>query len=257
MLDIKSLTLQLGNKVLCKNLSLHCQTGEFWCFMGPNGSGKTTLLQTIAGLQKPFHGQVFLNEQPIQQIPAKSRAKQIGILLQEDENYLTNTVWDTLWAARHPHLKTWPQKSTTKEYEIIEKSLTTMDLTVYKQRLITSLSGGEYQRLQIAMLLTQDPIVYLLDEPTNHLDLNYQIKTLQFLKNLAELHHKLVIVILHDLNLAYQFASHTCLFFPEGQVQSGRINEIFTIKNLSVLYNQPIEKIISGSKTVWLCNPDS
>ena len=255
MLETLELTLQLGHKTLCADLNLHCQRGEFWCLIGPNGSGKTTFLHTLAGLHKPTRGEIFLNNQSLRKISNKERAQQIGILLQDSESSLTNTVFETALVARYPHQQGW--QSSADDQQKVVQALTNMDLKNYASRKISSLSGGEQQRLHIAMVMAQDPIIYLLDEPTNHLDLNYQIKTLSLFKKQAQKENKLIIAALHDINLAYQFASHACLFFENGKIESGRLNEIFTIKNLSSLYNQTIEKIESGSKAVWLCNPDN
>jgi iron complex transport system ATP-binding protein len=250
MLKLNSLHLQRGNKVICQSLDLEFKAGEFWCLVGPNGSGKSSFIQALAGLLPINSGSINLQGTTLNKVAYKQRAQQIGLLQQDSETCLVSTVNDCMQAARYPH-----HCSKEVDKQIIEQALQHLDLTEFKNRKATALSGGEQQRLQIAMLLAQNPAIYLLDEPTNHLDLNYQIKTLQLLKQLAKQENKLIIAAIHDINLAYQYANHACLFFEGGEIKSGKICEIFTESNLSLLYTLPLIKIKTELQSFWTCNP--
>ena len=239
MFEAKINFLTLGKKIFCKKLSIQFQPGDFCCLMGMNGSGKTTLLHTLAGLRQAETGSILLNQKPLNQYGEKERAKQIGLLLQDQITPFSNTVYDGLLAARFPH------RDSTLNNSHIQKALHTMGLIDLKNRLISELSGGEQQRLHIAMLLTQNPQIYILDEPTNHLDLRYQIKTLQLLKNLSKQENKIIIAVIHDINLVSQFADQVCFLYEDGSTEFGLTKELFHEDKLGLLYNQPIKKISS------------
>src|SRR3990167_2907962 len=237
--------LSVGRKKVCQALSLACKKGEFWCVLGPNGSGKTTLLHTLAGLRPAEKAQVFLRSQLLDTVPLKYRAEQVGLLFQDQPIPIAHTVYEGLRIVNARHRQ---NHSFTPH---LENVLNLMDLTLLKNRLIHHLSGGERQRFNIAMLFMQNPDAFLLDEPTNYLDLRHQMKVLTLLKKLTRTEKKMMIAVVHDINLAYQFADQACFLYSTGVAKVGARDELFNEKTLSELYEEPIKKIISQEGQIY------
>ncbi len=107
---------------------------------------------------------------------------QFGILFQQGIEALPATVFESVILGRHPHTQSllWDDP---KDIQIAENALAAFDLDQLKERAVDTLSGGELQRLALAMLLAQTPQLFLLDEPSNHLDVALQVKLLTVLTN--------------------------------------------------------------------------
>lgn len=247
-LKLDDVTIQLADTRICQSLSLIFKSGQTWAILGRNGSGKTTLLHHLAGLAQQHQGRITWDNHTVHDIPTHQRAQHIGILLQLDDNSFPCTVMETALLGRHPHIKRWKHED-SHDYQIAEHALQQMELTPFKHRNIQTLSGGEQRRLAIATLLAQQPMVYLLDEPTNHLDLNHQIKALNLFNSLANKQHALIIMVMHDINLAYRYASHVLLLHEDGSWQAGARDEVMQTDNLSKLYQYPLSY---GKQESWI-----
>ena len=139
----------------------------------------------------------------------------------------------------------WRQKTGKKS----EKTLDYLELTNLKDRYIDSLSGGQLQRVFIAMVLAQDTDFILLDEPLNNLDIKQSVSMMQILKRLVEELGKTIIIVLHDINMASQYADEI-VAFKDGQVFcKGTTAQIMQADLLSQLYEIPITLAdINGKK---------
>lgn len=243
-LSCNDLHLEIGNKVLCDSLSLQIEPGETWAVLGLNGAGKTTLLHTLAGIRQPDAGQVLLNETDLSQLSRHTIATQLGLLLQTHQDPFPGKVIEHVLIGRHPYLKAlqWESES---DYQIAKDALSTVGLVGFENRDIQSLSGGEYQRMLIAMVLVQQPSIYLLDEPVNHLDWQHQHQILGTLSAMTEQKTCSLVMALHDVNLAARYCSHTLMMFDDGQVKSGPTPELLNTETLENLYHTPIMQIDS------------
>jgi len=230
-LIIKDLYLAVDNKPLLNDLNATFSSGQVWGILGPNGAGKTTLLHVLAGLYKPKHGSILLDERNILQLKPRKRAQNIGLLLQDTEFPFPSTVLETAMIGRYPYQKHWFNELKT-DGDMAKAALAQMHLKEFECRSITSLSGGERRRLALATLLTQDPAIYLLDEPTNHLDIHQQINTLSLLTNLAKKQNKVIVMILHDLHLLKTFCTHIMMFGYDKNYILGRCSEVLNEETL-------------------------
>lgn len=245
MIELEEVKLKYGNT---KPLSLELQRGETWGILGPNGCGKTTLLLTIAHLFKPKSGNILLQQQHLSHLSIKTIAKHIGFLKQEPKFPSEQTVWEYCAAARFPHLPYWQRVSF--EDKVVQEALIQMKLQNYRHRRINTLSGGEKKRVSIAALLAQTPTIYLLDEPTNHLDIHFQFHTLKLLRHIAT--QSVVIMSLHDVNLAQQYCDKILMLFANGNYIAGNKQSVLTSHNVSELYLHPMQCIEQGEKKFWL-----
>ncbi len=250
-LQTRQLSLRINRKTICRDLNLELRKGEVWGILGANGSGKTTLLHTLGGLYRPDSGEVLLRNDGLHRLPAKLLARSLGILFQDISTSFPQTVWDYCLASRYPHIP-FMQNANANDRHIVTQALQTVEMDNMAQSPITHLSGGEKRRLAIAALLAQTPEIYLLDEPTNHLDLRYQIRILDYFRELADTSQAVIMMSLHDANLAQQYCDHVLLLFPDAHVLHGTTADMLTAGNLSRLYQHPVRSLISDKTLYWM-----
>ena len=135
---------------------------------------------------------------------------------------------------------------------IARRALKLTGLTGLEQRPQNQLSGGERRRLAIATILAQEPDIYLLDEPTHQLDLQYQIDLLQLFADLAQRQNRLVVLSLHDVNLAARFCDQVLLMFGDGETLAGPAAELLTAANLTRLYRIPVLPVAWPGGTLYV-----
>lgn len=224
--------------VLC-GVSLDFPKGRLTGILGPNGSGKSTLLKLLGGVLRAPAGKVFLGDTDIARIPTRSRARQIALVPQREQAEFDFTALEVVQMGRHPH-----QAYFTREHagdrQICLDALASVGALELKDRIVTTLSGGEWQRVMIARALAQRTDTLLLDEPTSALDIGYQVEILSLL--LAQVHeHSLTAVcVLHDLNLAAQFCDHLALLHAGRVRATGSPEEVLRSELLSEVYEVPL-----------------
>jgi len=252
-LECRSLDIEVASRVLCRGLDAAFSAGEVWGVLGPNGAGKSTLLHTLSGLRAPQAGQIRLQGRPLQEIPARERARTLGVLLQDHDAALPVRVIDTVLTGRHPHLPRLASES-AEDRRIADHALAIVDMSGTGQRLLSTLSGGERRRIEIAALIAQQTPVCCLDEPTAHLDMSHQISLLGRFSERARADGGLVIVVLHDINLAARFCSHVLMLDGRGQCTFGPADSRLTPENLSALYGHPVRRLRDGEKSCFLAD---
>lgn len=214
MLKIESVYSGYGEKDVLRGIEIEFNRGRFYAILGPNGSGKSTLLRTIVRILKPKKGVILIDDKDIRRLSAKEIAKKIAYLPQRSNSVPHSTVFDSILLGRKTHVFFEPSK---KDIEIVEKLINEFRLTQFAFKKIDELSGGEAQKVFIARALAQEPEVLLLDEPVNHLDPKNQIEILGILKKLTTELNLITITVLHDLNLAIQFADQF-IFMKNGEI---------------------------------------
>lgn len=219
-----------------KDINLRFEAGRISGVIGPNGCGKSTLLRMIARLLVPSAGRILLNGAEVGTIPRGEYAKKVSFLPQA-RSVPNMSVQALVYHGRHPHLK-YPRRYAKSDREAVERALELTGADRYRERNVMSLSGGERQKAYIAMLVAQDADVVLMDEPTTYLDIHYQFEIMELARALAH-QGKLLVVVLHDLNMALRYAEHIALMqeggivawdTPETLCKSGLIDDVFQIK---------------------------
>lgn len=226
MLKADDLRVQRGQRVLVEQLSFEFQAGEIYALLGPNGSGKTTLMLTLAGVLAPAAGAVWLRSEALATMPVAIRSQHIGVLPQRDEIAFGGSVYEFVELGGFPHGGADPAE--------IGAALARLGLTELSQRPLPSLSGGEYQRAQIALLMVQHTQLILLDEPLRNLDLRYQKIVLEWLRGRAA-EGALIIAAMHELDWVGRFCDQVCLLYDNDKPHCGPVRETFTRKNLERL----------------------
>lgn len=176
--------------VLLNNISLSIEPGQFVALVGGSGAGKSTLLRTLLGIEPTTKGTVFLNGEDLRKNFNIYR-NQIGYVPQTDIVHKDLTVEEVLrYAAK---LRLPPDININ---EIIEKTLTQIEMIDHRHKLVKQLSGGQLKRVSIGVELLADPKLFFLDEPTSGLDPGLDKKMMQLLRKLAD-EGKTIILVTH------------------------------------------------------------
>lgn len=201
---IKALSLHRSYSVgkkqveVLHGLDLHIQRGEKVFLCGPSGAGKTTLMYTLAGLEAPQTGNVWIDGQDIYAMSLRQRAlfrnKTMGFIFQ---NYM---LMPELTALENASLAT--AVSGEEATERVSRLLERVGLEHRLDHLPNELSGGEQQRVAIARALAHDPAVIFADEPTGNLDSRNGGQILDLLFELAEEGGKTLVIVTHDAEIA-------------------------------------------------------
>lgn len=246
-LTLSTAGLSINKKIICHHLNISFNPGEFWGIMGINGIGKTTLLKSLITLYDIDHCNdkndcIVLNKQSIYAYKRLELAKKTGMMLQEYEYNFPSTVLEAVLIGRHPFLNQWQIEDSDDEQLALD-ALKKVGLEKLSRRSLHTLSGGEKRRVNLATLLTQNPDYYLLDEPVNHLDIKAQMDILFLLRNQFQQSGQCGIMVIHEPNLAYRFCDHILLLYDNGAWLAGETRSMLTTKNLSRLYDCPIQQI--------------
>lgn len=216
-LEALELTVERERRRLLDGVNLTVNPGEVLVVVGANGAGKSTLLRCLAGELTPTRGEVRLNGQSLVQWPLRELARRRAVLPQSSPLNFPFTVLEVALMGRIPH-----GGPATRDVPAAMEALTLAEVAHLAGRRYTTLSGGERQRVQLARILTQlweparEPRYLLLDEPTASLDLAHQHTTLALARHWST-RGTGVLVILHDLNLAAQYADRVAV------LQHGRL----------------------------------
>ncbi len=251
LISCNDLTVKIADTQVCEDLTLSIHAGESWAILGINGCGKTTLLHTLAGLLLPQSGEINLNAVNLNTLSRRKVAQQLGLLLQHQEDHFPGTVLEAVLIGRHPHLKSW-QWETENDEQLVVDTLKLVGLEHFSQRSILTLSGGERQRVALSTLLVQQTKIRLLDEPVNHLDIHHQHDVMKTLttnnNNIAN------VFVLHDVNLAARYCDHALLIYGDGKVLQGTTADVLSEKNLTELYQYPLQEITHNNQRWFIAN---
>lgn len=240
MLKAENLSFRIGGNCLIDNVSLTLNPGEFTMVLGPNGAGKSTLLKLLTGTETPQQGQVWYENQPLKTIPLPTLARQKAVLSQSLSLPFDLSVAEVVMMGRYPYFDLNP---TRQDQQIADDCLERVGMTAFTNRAFASLSGGEKQKVHLARVLAQlhrppadDATKYLfLDEPISALDIHYQHQILSLVRELAT-QKMVVFVIVHDINLALQYAQKVILMH-EGQIYGiGTADDVFTEATIEAVF---------------------
>lgn len=194
-LVIKNLFVNYDNRDILSDVSISFNKGLNY-LIGLNGCGKTSFLNSIVGLVK-YRGEISWNAQELSALSARERAQRIALLTQRLQLPFRTQVFDFVLMGRFPYLN-WLGNYDHSDREAAEQALEKMDLQDFRHRSMNELSGGEFQRANLARALCQNSPVLLLDEPAQSLDPRSKTFLYDLLEKLAEDH--LLICVTHDLD---------------------------------------------------------
>jgi iron complex transport system ATP-binding protein len=222
-------------------IDIHVKNGDFVAIVGPNGAGKSTLLSVLANeISQRGLESIAFKDKSFKAWDLKELAWHKAKFSQFNALDIPLKVEDVVMMGRYPYFNAVPQKEDRK---IVDACMKETNVDHLKSRDYNSLSGGEKQRVHLARTLSQlrNPInnkLLLLDEPLNNLDVKHQYKALQTIKDFTQ-QDNAAIVVLHDLNMAAQFADQILLLKAGTVVAYGKPQDVFTEDIISETYNFP------------------
>lgn len=225
-LETQGVDLAYADVTIAADLSLRIPDGQMSVLIGPNGCGKSTAMRALARLLPPKRGQVVLDGKSIHRIPTKEVARKLAILPQVLTAPEGISIEDLVWFGRHPHRATL-KVPTKKDRDAVEWALAITGVADMRTAHVDQLSGGQRQRVWIAVCLAQETDILLLDEPTTYLDVAYQLEVLDLLADLNRDHGTTVAMVLHDFNMAAEYADHVFVMRDGKLVTQGTPREVF------------------------------
>jgi len=235
MLSIDNVTIRYEARTVLRHVSLNVNAGEVLALIGPNGVGKSTLIRTCGGTLKPIEGRITIGGQEVHRLRVEDRAKLIAVVPQAVRLPEMFSVFETVLMGRTPYLG-WLGREGEQDRSAVQAALDRTATLELADRPIGELSGGEQQRVLIARALAQSARILLLDEPTAHLDLKHQANVLSLVCDLAHTENYAVLIALHDLNLAAQYADRVALLSNGAVTAIGTPEAVLTEENLSPAY---------------------
>lgn len=185
-------------------------------------------------LENDYQGNIYLDDMLLDTCPRDDIAKRIATLKQKQDYNLKISVYDFISFGRYPYTK---GRLTDHDHQIIEETIHYLELEDLQDRFINTLSGGQLQRVAIAMVMAQDTEYILLDEPLNNLDIRQEIHLMNLLSRLVKKLDKRVVIIMHDLNMVSQFSDYIIALKDGSLYYQGEKDDFIQCPILEALYD--------------------
>lgn len=199
-IQLEDINFSYNNNPVLEGVSFSVYQGDYIGIIGPNGGGKTTLLKIILGLLEPDHGVVRVMGQDIHSLKERSILGYVPQRIGGVEHRFPATVEEVVETGRIAKRGLFKRR-TLKDRESVRDAMDMAGVSIFKDRLINDLSGGEMQKVFIARALAGEPKILVLDEPTTGVDVGSQKKFYEFLGNLNRLHHLTIMFVSHDVDI--------------------------------------------------------
>lgn len=234
----EQLSIAYGKTLVVEGLDLAIMHGKITALVGANGSGKSTILKAMSRLLSIKAGAVYLDGHSIATMKNKEVAKKLAILPQNPVSPEGLTIRELVLFGRFPH-QSELQSTTQEDLDLVQWALRVTNLTDLADRFLDEVSGGQRQRAWIAMSIVQNTEIIFLDEPTTYLDMYHQIEILQLLKKLNREEKRTIVMVVHDLNHATQYADHIVAIkrgkvlyqgSPSTVINEAMLGDVFGVK---------------------------
>lgn len=236
MIELRALSVGYRGRAVLENVSLAFLPGTVTALLGPNGCGKTTLVKTALGLLAPLSGEVLYDGTPRAALTPKQAARRAAYLPQS-RNVPELDARRLVLHGRFPYLS-FPRRYRQEDHDAVRRALAAAGAGDLADRPLPELSGGQRQKVYLAMALAQETPTVFLDEPTAWLDARCQLDSMRAARALADA-GRAVVLVCHDLCLALRTADRAAVFAggrmllsdtPEAVYQSGALDKAFDVR---------------------------
>ena len=185
LITIEKVSIIRGGKNVLTDFSASIEPGKITAIIGPNGSGKSTLLGALAGDLPIDSGMITIAGRDLKEISVAEQSQLRSVVLQNRNYWLSYTARELIEMGQGP-----------AELARVDAVMKSLDMTRYENQSVTTLSGGEAQRVEIARALIRDTPIYLLDEPLSAQDVQSKARIIALLQELRD-QGRTVLVIAH------------------------------------------------------------
>ncbi len=238
-----SFSYGLGEENLLDKINLNIEKGKFIGILGPNGCGKSTLLKVILKYLNPKEGIIKIENKELKEYTQSELAEILSFVPQKSSLTMPLTVEDVVYMGRVPYMKNKWTGFDREDREKVEKIMQMLKIDKFKNRVVFSLSGGEFQRVLLARALAQNTNIMLLDEPTSALDMNYALEIMRLTSYFVQNESLTAVMVLHDLNLASMYCDSIILLKNGKIAYEGTPKELFRPEILEEIYGFNCEVI--------------
>ena len=240
-LTLEQVTFSYGERVIFEGLDLSVAAGTILVIAGPNGVGKSTLLHLMAGLTSPTTGHVSWRDTSLASLAPRARAQQIALSTEVEEMPFAWTAAEVVLMGRAPH-RGGGYLDSKEDHARAEQALEALEVGALAERVFDTLSAGEKQRVMLARALAQETEILLLDEPTSHLDPAHTLHLVGLLQRLRDA-GKLVVAVVHDLNVAAALADRLVFLTEAGIVADGAPEAVLVEEVVQRVYGVPCRRV--------------
>lgn len=244
-----------NNPDILSDFDFRLERGEFVGLVGPNGAGKTTVFRALSGYLPLSSGTVRIASARICDLKAYERSKLMAVVPQNVFSPLPYMVRQIVEMGRVSRLSKFSIPS-KEDRQCIQDAMEKMDVIQYADKLFNELSGGEKQRVMIAMALAQEPEILLLDEPTSQLDIGHSSHLMKLLTGLNRNAGIAVLLISHDIQLAARYCSRL-VFLKNGRITAdGSVKSILKPDLIGDVFGCDVEIVKDSHSGHWLLLPN-
>ncbi len=240
MIELEHLCAGYGGRDVVHDVTLSFCPGRVLALLGPNGCGKSTLLRAALGLGSRSGGRVLMDGIPLESLPLRERARKAAYLAQS-RTVPNITARRMVLHGRFPHLS-YPRHYRKEDDEAVDRALDWADARDIASCPMGELSGGQRQKVYLAMTLAQEAPTVLMDEPTTFLDVGHQLEVMAVARRLADA-GRAVVMVLHDLPLALRGADDIALLSEGRLVICGTAEEVYASGELDRVFGVALRRV--------------
>ncbi|MCP4207496.1 MAG: ATP-binding cassette domain-containing protein [Shimia sp.] len=243
MIVVENLNYSVAASQILKDVSVTLPKGGITALIGPNGAGKSSLFSHIARLLPLQSGRISVDGMEVTPANRQELSRKLAILPQQVHFATRLTVKELVQFGRYPHCQGRLQ---AEDHKMVEAALKAFELTPLSHRFLDTLSGGQRHKAHVAMTYAQDTNYLLLDEPLNNLDIAASRALMALLRRLADEEGKTVVIVLHDINFAAQYADHLVVLKDGCIEREGKPSDMVTGALLSDVFGTDAQVAVIG-----------
>jgi iron complex transport system ATP-binding protein len=250
MIELRHLDVGYGENTILRGVDLSLRPGRVLALLGPNGCGKSTLLRTVLGLQPKLGGEILFDGAPFETLSSRQVAQKVAYLAQS-RTVPNITARRMVLHGRFPYLS-YPRRYSKADYEAVERALQWADGADLADCPMEKLSGGQRQKIYLAMALAQDTQTILMDEPTTYLDIGHQLEVMDIAHRLAG-EGRAVVLVLHDLCLAMRNADDVGVLADGRLLFRGTPEQVYAAGVLDRAFGVTLRRVRTESGWQYYC----
>lgn len=252
MVELRNLFVGYDGVPVLKDITLSFPPGQVMALLGPNGCGKSTLLKAALGLIPAQKGEILLDGRNLHTLSPRDVAQKAAYLAQS-RSVPNITARRMVLHGRFPYLS-YPRRYRPEDYAMADRALQWADAADLAHRPMGELSGGQRQKVYLAMALAQDTQSIFMDEPTTFLDIGHQLEVMALARRLAGL-GRAVVLVLHDLDLALRGCDRVAVLSNGTLRALGSPEEVFSSGVLDQVFGVGVRRMQTPEGWQYYCTP--